>query len=958
MRIPKKFWLILVLAVFTVPAASENPGRQSLTHDVYDSWKSIRSEAISPDGQWLLYLEAPQQGDAEVIVKKIDGEITYNHTIGYTGEDVRADQAARPAFCADSRYVFFLVSAGSDTVLKITSKKNKKDLLPKKALGIMNLENGSVELIEEVKSWSAPEESGGMVAYLFEKPEEKKNDKAQKEQVKEEITEEVKTEAEPEKAEEEKRIEKKIKERKDKKEDGTMLAVRFLYENRTDSIPFVHHYQFTKNGEHLIYTVSAKDTGHTDGVYALAKGAEQGRMLLSGDGDYKRLALNKDETVLAFLTNKDEWDSLAPSFDLYGWQIGSKRPAELWVSHKTTRGFPEKMAVSDQSGIHFSDDGSVVLFGIKEITEPETDEDEKEEAQFELWHWNDPYPYPQQQKMEKQVRDNTWQSVYDVRRKRFTRLADETLPDVSLHSGGSIAFGQTNWPYAKKVSYFGRFNDVYIVCPESGNKTLVREKLFGSGASLSSDGKYVIWYEDGDWFVYDIKSARTKNITEGLEVSFAREDHDRPEPAYSWGMAGWAKNDESVFIYDRYDIWEISPDGRSRRMITNGYGRENDLSFRYVRLDPDETWIDTGEPMLLSATNLENMASGFYQIDAKGLNRPRRLVFDNKIFSRPEKAEKADRLLFTRQAFNEYPDLWVSDMAFSNIQKQTGLGAQTDPFIWGSSELVAFYSADGKPLKGILVKPDDFDPDKKYPLMVYIYETLHSGLHRFRAPSPGTSINPSYYVSNGYVLWMPDIVYGTGYPGQDALKCVLPGIQMLVREGFVDPEAIGIHGHSWGGYQISYMITQTDIFKACVAGAPVSNMVSAYGGIRWGTGMVRQFQYEKTQSRLGGTLWEVPLRYIENSPVFWADKVNTPVMMLHNDQDGAVPWYQGIEFIMALRRLEREAYMINYTGGDHGLRKRVNQKDWTVRMAEFFDHHLKGAEMPDWMKYGIKAWEK
>ena len=242
--------------------------------------------------------------------------------------------------------------------------------------------------------------------------------------------------------------------------------------------------------------------------------------------------------------------------------------------------------------------------------------------------------------------------------------------------------------------------------------------------------------------------------------------------------------------------------------------------------------------------------------------------------------------------------------------------------------------------------------------MVYIYETLHQGRHRYRNPSPGSSVNPPYYVSNGYVMWMPDIEYDTGYPGKDALKCVLPGIQMLIREGYIDPKAIGIQGHSWGGYQISYMLTQTNIFAAAEAGAPVSNMISAYGGIRWGSGMVRQFQYEQTQSRLGASLWEVPMRYIENSPIFWADKVETPVMYMHNDEDGAVPWYQGIEFIMALRRLEKEAYMFNYNGEKHGLRKRVNQKDWTIRMAEFFDHHLKGTPAPKWMTDGIKAWEK
>jgi dipeptidyl aminopeptidase/acylaminoacyl peptidase len=352
------------------------------------------------------------------------------------------------------------------------------------------------------------------------------------------------------------------------------------------------------------------------------------------------------------------------------------------------------------------------------------------------------------------------------------------------------------------------------------------------------------------------------------------------------------------------------------------------------------------------------MAEGFYTDRVLGDTPPRRLLTAEKSFRFYRKAEEADALLFSRSAFDEYPDLWLSARDFENPRRLTRLGDQMKPFIWGKAELRNFWSSDGKPLKGILVRPDNFDPAKQYPLMVYIYETLHQGLHSYRHPAPGTSINYPYYVSNGYVLWMPDIEYGTGYPGRDALKCVLPGIHMLIQEGWIDPQAIGIQGHSWGGYQISYMVTQTDLFAAANGGAPVSNMISAYGGIRWGSGMVRQFQYEHTQSRLGGSLWEVPLRYIENSPIFWVDKIQTPLMYMHNDQDGAVPWYQGIEFIMALRRLGKEAYMFNYVGEDHGLRKRVNQVDWTIRMAEFFDHHLKGAPMPDWMKNGILAWDK
>jgi dipeptidyl aminopeptidase/acylaminoacyl peptidase len=314
--------------------------------------------------------------------------------------------------------------------------------------------------------------------------------------------------------------------------------------------------------------------------------------------------------------------------------------------------------------------------------------------------------------------------------------------------------------------------------------------------------------------------------------------------------------------------------------------------------------------------------------------------------------------MFTASRFDEFLDVWVTDINFKNPRKVSSGDAQRAQFNWGTAELVSFKNTDGVPLKGVLMKPDNFDPKKKYPMIVYIYERLSQGLHTFRNPGPGTSINPTFYVSNGYLVYMPDIVYTIGYPGHSAMKCVLPGVQAVVDKGFVNENAIGIQGHSWGGYQIAYMVTQTNRFKAAAPGALVANMTSAYSGIRWGTGLPRQFQYERSQSRIGGSLWDYPLRFLDNSPIFRADRVETPLLMLHNDEDDAVPWYQGIEFITALRRLGKEGYMFNYNGERHGLRSRENMKHWTVHMDEFFDHYLLGKPRPDWMDKGVPFLER
>jgi len=278
--------------------------------------------------------------------------------------------------------------------------------------------------------------------------------------------------------------------------------------------------------------------------------------------------------------------------------------------------------------------------------------------------------------------------------------------------------------------------------------------------------------------------------------------------------------------------------------------------------------------------------------------------------------------------------------------------------LWGTAEIIHYRNEDGLPLQAILYKPANFDPKKKYPMLVYLYERLTQGINNFIEPRPGHTINPSYYVSNGYLVLEPDIAYKIGYPGQSALGCVLPAVQEVVDHGFVDEKAIGIQGHSWGGYQIAYMVTQTNRFRAAAPGAPVADMISAYDGIRWGPGIPRQFQYEHTQSRIGGTPWEYPMRFIENSPIFMVDRVKTPLLMIHNDADDAVPWYQGIELYLALRRLDKEVYLFSYNGEPHGLRRRVNQKDYTVRLQQFFDYYLKGAPKPGWMQTGIPFIEK
>ena len=483
-----------------------------------------------------------------------------------------------------------------------------------------------------------------------------------------------------------------------------------------------------------------------------------------------------------------------------------------------------------------------------------------------------------------------------------------------------------------------------------------------SGLTPSPHNNYLAGFDGQNWFSIRIPDGKRTDLTGKLPVKFFNEDDDHPATPPPYGLLGWNSDDKSLYVYDRFDIWKLATDGSEATNLTQ-FGRSLGLRFRIARVEkPDDKpgeptrGLDATKPWLLSVENLLTRDTGFYRM-LPG-QKPKLLVMGARRYGPPTKAKVADAMILTVSTFSNFADYFLADLNFSELKRITDINPHVKDFNWGKSEIISYQSLDGVALNGILIKPENFDPAKKYPMVVYIYERLTDTYHTFRLPSAGTSINPTYYASNGYLVLMPDIAYKVGYPGQSALKCVLSAIQAVAEKGYVNEKAIGIQGHSWGGYQIAYMVTQTARFKAAIAGAPVSNMMSAYGGIRWGTGLPRQFQYEKSQSRIGETPWQAPMKYLENSPIYMADRVATPLMMLHNDNDDAVPWYQGIEYFLALRRLGKEVYLLNYNGQPHGLTKKSCQRDYTLRMQQFFDHHLKGEPMPEWMTTGIPYLER
>jgi dienelactone hydrolase len=962
-----------------VGLSAQTPAKRPISYDAFDGWRAIQGTKVSRDGTWLVYALAPQDGDGELVVRNLK-----------TGAETRQARGRDPVITADDKHVVFTIAPIKADVDKAKKEKKKPEEQPKNGLGVLNLATGQVFTADRVKSFKVAEESGTFVAYLLEAP-------AKKPEAKPEAKPEPKPEAKPEPG-----AEKKPKEKK--KDPGTELVVRDLAAGTDARIAQVVEYVWAQDGAWLAYgTASDPKTPEKDGAFVRRMSDGVTKTLLSGLGHYKSFAFDEKSSQLAFLSDRDAYKDDPALYKLYYWTPAAETGVE--IASGATKGMPAGMVVSENGRLEFAKDGTRLYFGYAKPPAPEPAEDAAEPVKVDIWSWTDPLLQPMQKVQADADKRRSYRAVVHLKDKRLVALASEDMPNVTVNETGTVALGSSDVPYRQMVSWDSSHNDYYAVNLLDGTRKKLLEKS-RFGATLSPGGAYLLTFsaDDSQWYTVRVSDGVRTNLTSKLGVRFEDESSDTPEPARAHGSAGWTSGDRSVLLYDKYDIWEVRPDGTDARLVTGGAGRKAQIVFRYVRIDPEERMVPTDKPFLLSAVNEVTKATGYYRVTptapapapaakpargkaaapapaplAAAYSEPARLVMVDKRLGSPAagggpggggpggggggpvllKPKNADGpFILTASRFEEFPNLWTAGPNFENLTKVSDANPQQSQYIWGRSELIEYINADGKVLRAILTKPEDFDPAKKYPLMVYIYEELTNGLHSYATPSPGTSINLARYVSNGYILLQPDIVYTTGYPGEDAFKCVIPAVQRVLGMGFVDPARVGIQGHSWGGYQITYLITRTDMFRAVQAGASVSNMVSAYGGIRWGTGMSRAFQYERTQSRIGGPPWIKTLQFIENSPIFWVEKVNTPYLTIHNDEDDAVPWYQGIEFFSALRRLGKEAWMFNFNTEKHGLRERENQKYWTIYQDEFFDHYLLGKPRPEWMDKGVPFLER
>lgn len=901
--------LFSLFIILMIPIAISAQGKAMTLTDVMQ-FKSLSSQQISSDGNWVAASAWPERGDGYVIVKEVRGRKSYTIELGKD-----------PVISPDGQFVAMSLTHPFNELFKISKPADR----PKDGMLLLNVSSGAKTSLNDIKSFRFSNDSKWLMVHHHNPV----------------TPDSLKSPA------------------KVRKSLGSELELVRLSSQQSHRISMVSDFSLDSTSTHLVVFVS-DSTGNGNALkYLNLNSHELEIVTVHADtaAHFSNFEWDNENGRLFFLLSEDPQDGKPENTSLMTWHSGDGF-IEPPVDHQQIDGW----VLPVRNSLRYRANGNRLFFGQRPASEPESKNDASDPNPFDfdhilkdvgldVWHGDDPRIKTNEKIVWRQQQNQLYQSVYHLDDKRFVQLADENITNVQIPDNTLRALAIDNTPYLREITWMGTSaSDVYTVDLQTGQKTRHMEGVYAS-VILSPDGNYLLYYSERDWHSLHLDSGVHRNLTGSIPTPFYNEDHDSPSEPSGYGVAGWESGGNSVMIYDKFDIWKFNLDSGQHENITAD-GRIRRIQYRVQFVDRSDRVFRNGATYLLHGYNDQVKNTGFYSM-SYGRTGVSRLIEENKRFRFIAKAENSDHYLYSREAYDEFPDLWVTDTGFRRPVRTTDLNKQLEPFAWGKAELVEWSSMDGDPVQGVLIKPGNYVPGKKYPVIVYFYELFSQRLHEFNPQLVNHRPSFPFYASNDYVIFLPDVRYTEGLPGYSAIKYIVPGVQKIIDMGVADPKAIGLHGHSWSGYQAAHMITMTDIFAAVVSGAPVSNMTSAYSGIRWGTGLARQFQYEKTQSRLGKTMWERLDLYIENSPVFYADRINTPILIQFGDEDEAVPWYQGIELYLALRRLDKDVIFLQYHGEPHHLQKYANKLDYSIKMKEYFDHYLKGATAPDWIKYGV-----
>lgn len=909
-----RYSLLLLLVFFSLTTSVlQAQQKKQLTAADYGRWQSIGSTDISDDGSWMAYVISAQEDNDTLYVLHTQNKTTYKLPFATSFE-----------FSGDNQWIAYRIGVSFKEAEKL--REQSKPIEYK--MGLLNLKTGKKEIIQNVNRYGFSRDGKFLAVYL----------------------------APP-------------KENKDK---GSVLLVKNLADGSTHTIGNVTDYAFNKKSNYLAYVVESANTAGNS-VELLSLPQYSLKIVASDTAKFSKLSWHKEGEGLAFFKTFKHNDYEEENAVVYTYTQLNGSPVLRTLDPATFSSFPKDMRIFNGSNLRLSDDMSAAFFGLKAWTRKPAKEDKKpadstktktaeastaaktddKPAAVDIWHWKDAEIQPRQKVTYNQDKDASYLTAWNLSDNSLKQLAKENTPIALLTGNQAYAVTSTDKKY--KPAFKEDYADFYLVNTKSGEEKLLYEKMlsgFFTGPQSSPDGKFLYFFREKNWWTYNIATGQTLNITQDIKTAFwnTRDDHTASKPPF--GMGGWLKGDTEVLLYDEYNIWAVKPDGTGSRKLTNG--EKDEIMHRVVRTDFEDPFLDPSKPIYLSIYGDKTKKYGFAKLDK---NQVSTLLFENLSVGRISKAKDTDVFTYVKQDYHISPELYVSNN-FTAENKVATTNAQQADYYWGKSELISFTNKKGKKMQGALFYPANYEPGKQYPMIVYIYELLSNTVHGYVNPSVRSAYNTTNFTSNGYFVFRPDIVYENNEPGMSAANCVIPAVETVLKTGMIDKNKVGLMGHSWGAYQTSFLVTQTDLFKAACAGAPLTDLISMSLSIYWNTGTPDQKIFETSQGRFDGPWYERTQEHIRNSPMFNAAKIKAPLLVAFGDKDGAVDWHQGIEMYGTMRRMEKPHVMLVYADENHGLAKKENQIDYQKRQKEWFDHYLLGKPAEKWITDGISYLDK
>lgn len=946
------FYLVLYF-IFLSSLAFSQDSKKALEWKDIPSWNFTRlnTATFSPNGNWFAVISGPTEGDLKLNLQKVADTIKYTYEIGGMSSPIQINE--------NSTYIAFLESPKHQQIEALKKQKKPVD----KTLKIVNLQDTSSVTFEKAASFAFANESSDWIAIRFVSAPNPNQGK------------------------------------------GNDLLLYNVTNKQSFNIGNVNEYSFNKSGRYLAYTIDAAGM-NGNGLFIRDMQSGMTYALHNDKANFSKLRWNRQGTAFALLKSKKEKGYKKPVFTLIGVKDINGAQSNLITytgldENQITSGY----GLTENSSAYWSEDLNHIFFGIAKI-EKEEDKKETQKANTDslsadstqtdsltidaekttqlaaidnspkpkvnkkdlekpdmiIWNWQDKRLQSAQRLQLQGDKSFTMMSVLNVQTNEFTTLADSVIKSIRLAPNNLYGIGYDYSSYELAANLDGQqYADIYKVDIKTGEKELILEKQYLNASramNFSPDSKYLLYYQNGDYFSYNFITGATHNITEAIPTSFIRNNNDHNVVDPSTPLLGFSRDSKYVFIRDNYDFWKIELNGKGFTSLSENWASQRLVAGGFYNIYPDVDYLgtDLDVDQYISVFNQDTKETGFAILPAKK-NKFEILEMSDSYYRGLSKTKKGDAFYYFKESTTKSPEVYLT--YDKNLKGNTYQLTENTPDdqkygLSAGSRLIKYVSDHGDTLQAVLYLPADYVEGQSYPTITYIYERLTDDKNTFVNPSfPGGGFNRAMYTSNGYAVLMPDIKYQLNQPGMSAVACVVPAVKEAIATGIVDSDNVAIHGHSWGGYQTAFLITQTDIFKASVAGAPLTNMISMYSLIYWNSGSSNQSIFESSQGRLTTGYWDNWDSYVQNSPIYHIKKVNTPLIIMHNDKDGAVDYTQGVEYYNSLRRLNKPVVMLSYNGENHGLVKEVNKKDYAVRMMEYFDHFLKGKEAPDWWSKGI-----